>query len=101
MLGFVEELEKTVEANGRTPQGSEVVSPHSQVLLRARWVRRSARHQCKTPVRRPVQSAGPKAGARHRLQAAKIELEEPNSISRVSPKIFWLDYFPRLILGCR
>jgi hypothetical protein len=51
-------------------------------------------------VRRPVQSAGPKAGARHRLQAAKIELEEPNSISRVSPKIFWLDYFPRLILGC-
>jgi hypothetical protein len=46
VLGLVEEIEKAVEAHGRTPQGSKVVSPHSQVLLRARWIRRSARHAC-------------------------------------------------------
>src|ERR1700761_9510412 len=38
VLGLVEEIEKAVEAHGRTPQGSKVVSPHSQVLLRARWI---------------------------------------------------------------
>jgi hypothetical protein len=53
----------------------------------------------KTPVRRPVQSAGPTAGARHRPYAAKNQLEKPESVSRGLRKNFcWV--FPRLIFGC-
>src|SRR4051794_32043661 len=33
------EVEKAVEANGRTPQGGEVVSAHSQILQGAKWIR--------------------------------------------------------------
>lgn len=45
---------KAVEANGRAPKGSEIVGPHSQVLHRASWIRRSAgRHPA------PIFSAGP------------------------------------------
>src|SRR4051794_17578828 len=33
------EVEKTVEANGRTPQRREVVSAHSQILQGAKWIR--------------------------------------------------------------
>src|ERR1700756_3492094 len=44
-LGLVEQIEDAIKPDGRPPQGSEVVCPHSQVLLRARWVRRSAGHR--------------------------------------------------------
>src|SRR4051812_25622738 len=33
------EVEKAVETNGRTPQGREVVSAHSQILQGAKWIR--------------------------------------------------------------
>ncbi|MBR0801853.1 hypothetical protein JQ615_41740 [Bradyrhizobium jicamae] len=42
----------------------------------------------KTPVRRPVQFAGPEAGDRHRPQAAKIDLEKPKSIFKGFSKLF-------------
>src|SRR6202051_2600276 len=38
LSGF-NEVEKAVETDGRTPKGREVVSAHSQILQRAKWVR--------------------------------------------------------------
>src|SRR5205823_2376935 len=38
-LGHFREVEEAVEADGRTPQGREVVAAHSQILLRAKWLR--------------------------------------------------------------
>src|ERR1700688_3784452 len=38
-LGGFNEVEKAVETDGRTPKGREVVSAHSQILQRAKWVR--------------------------------------------------------------
>jgi len=37
-LGHFGKVKKAVETDGRTPQGREVVSAHSQILQRARWV---------------------------------------------------------------
>jgi hypothetical protein len=42
----------------------------------------------------------PKAGARHRPQAAKNELEKPESISRVSAKIFCTVFVRLIFAGC-
>src|SRR5450631_153984 len=33
-----DEVEQTIETDGRSEQGREVVSAHSQILQRARWV---------------------------------------------------------------
>src|SRR6185369_16378177 len=38
-LAHFREVKKAVEADGRAPQGREVVSAHSQILQRARWLR--------------------------------------------------------------
>jgi hypothetical protein len=43
-----------IEADRGAPQGREVKGPHNQVLLRARWIRRSVGHR---PA--PTQLAGP------------------------------------------
>src|SRR5439155_7246461 len=50
----VEQLRQMIETDRRAPQRREVKGPHSQVLLRARWIRRSVGHR---PA--PTQLAGP------------------------------------------
>ncbi|HVX76489.1 MAG TPA: hypothetical protein VHB49_10190 [Bradyrhizobium sp.] len=50
--------------------------------------RKTARAKHPKGILRPVQGAGPEAGARHRRQAAKIELEKPESVSRAAAKKF-------------
>src|ERR1700749_4317699 len=42
-LDLVENVKKAVEADGRPPQGSPII-PHSQILLRASWVRAGTGH---------------------------------------------------------
>src|SRR5450631_3146547 len=37
--GGFNEVEKAVETDGRTPKGREVVTAHSQILQRAKWIR--------------------------------------------------------------
>ena len=39
LLGGFSEIEKAIETYGRTPKGREVVSAHSQILQRAKWLR--------------------------------------------------------------
>ena len=38
-LGGFREVEKAVETDGRTPERREVISAHSQILQRAKWLR--------------------------------------------------------------
>ena len=45
LLGpIVDQIEQPIKTNAGSPQGSEVVGPHNQVLQRASWIRSSARH---------------------------------------------------------
>jgi len=37
-LGRLGEVEQSIETDGRSEQGREVISAHSQILQRARWV---------------------------------------------------------------
>src|SRR6476620_9570550 len=62
-LGDLGKVEKAVEANGRTPQGREVISAHSQILQRAKWLRAApdttgARLNFSGPIRRPGHLSG-------------------------------------------
>src|SRR6267143_5270502 len=75
LRGF-NEVEKAVEADGRTPEGCEVVCAHSQILQRASWIRAApdttgARLKAE-PIRRP-----------DRRTAAAKKLENRDLVSRV------------------
>ncbi len=37
-LGRLDKVEQTIETDGRSEEGREVISAHSQILQRARWV---------------------------------------------------------------
>src|SRR5437879_5279782 len=65
-LDLVENVEKAVETDGRPPQGSPII-PHSQILLRARWVRAGAGH-----LPAPASTTGPKGAPTAPCAATKI-----------------------------
>src|SRR6202012_4114832 len=60
-LGAFHEVEQAIKTDGRTPEGSKINSAHSQILLRAKWLRAApdttgARPHTPDPegIRRPV-----------------------------------------------
>src|SRR5690349_2296418 len=81
MARLVEHVEETIEANGRTPVGGGVESPHCHILHLSNMVIRSARHLS------GARFAGPRPGRPTPHQcAAADELENADLVSRGSLK---------------
>src|SRR5205085_5271622 len=80
-LTFIEQVEEAVETYGRAPQRTEVVGSHSQVLLRASWIRADAGHRMRrrpSPLRVPLGHPGPQAKPRSRekIRFGNFEFQE-------------------------
>ena len=83
-LGHFREVEKAIEANGRTPQGRKVVIAHSQILQRASWLRAApdttGARLLPGPIRRPDAT----------VQVATKKLAKSVLVSRGAKKIMRL-----------
>src|SRR6185295_9848167 len=62
LLGHFRKGEKAIEADGRPPEGREIIGAHSQILQRARWIRAApdmtGARLMAGPIRRPTPPSG-------------------------------------------
>src|SRR6185436_2929875 len=71
LRGF-DQVEKAVEADGRTPEGCEVVCAHSQILQRASWLRAAPDTTGARLKSRAHQAPGPPCGGSKKIRKPRF-----------------------------